>query len=222
MLKMTSALAALGLTVAATLPTAAGAAATDQQNHVDKARMTVDDLRKDPEFGNARDLLHKARAVLIVPGLVKGGFFVGGEGGDGVLLTRTATGWSDPAFYTIASASFGLQIGLEQSEMVLFIMNEKALHAFMQDEFKIGAQAGIAVVTLGSGVGASTTSALGADIVAWASSSGAYAGITLEGSVIKSRPEWDRDYYGRNLTTRQILYGTHVAPGTVALRESIG
>ena len=213
----------LGTAIAAPMAYAQMAyAQSDQQTLIDRARITMDDVHKDKAFGDAPQLLHRARAILIVPRLYKGGFFVGGEGGDGVLLVHTAGGWSQPAFYAMGSASFGLQIGLEQSEVVLFIMSEKALNAVMQNQFKIGANAGLAVVTLGSGVGASTTSALGADIVAWASSSGAYAGITLEGSVIKSRPEWDRDYYGRNLTTRQILYGTHVAPGTVALRESIG
>ena len=213
----------LGAAIAAPMAYAQMAyAQSDQQTLIDRARITMNDVHKDKAFGDAPQLLHRARAILIVPRLYKGGFFVGGEGGDGVLLVHTAHGWSQPAFYAMGSASFGLQIGLEQSEVVLFIMSEKALDAVMQNQFKIGANAGLAVVTLGSGVGASTTSALGADIVAWASSSGAYAGITLEGSVIKSRPEWDRDYYGRNLTTRQILYDTHVAPGTAALRESIG
>ena len=213
----------LGAAIAAPMAYAQTAyAQSDQQTLIDRARITIDDVHRDKAFGDAPQLLHRARAILIVPRLYKGGFFVGGEGGDGVLLVRTAHGWSQPAFYAMGSASFGLQIGLEQSEVVLFIMSQKALNAVMQNQFKIGANAGLAVVTLGSGVGASTTSALGADIVAWASSSGAYAGITLEGSVIKSRPEWDRDYYGRNLTTHQILYDTHVAPGTASLRESIG
>src|SRR6185437_11154251 len=84
-------------------------AQSDQANLVDRARITIDDLKTDKEFGNARDLLRRAKAVLIVPSLVKGGFFVGGEGGQGVLLARNAAGWSNPAFYTLASASFGLQ-----------------------------------------------------------------------------------------------------------------
>jgi lipid-binding SYLF domain-containing protein len=197
-------------------------AATEQQNLIDRARLTIDDVHKDKAFGNARDLMHTARAILVVPRLYKGGFFVGGEGGDGVLLARTPHGWSEPAFYAIGSASFGLQIGLEQSEVVMFIMTEKALNAVMKNEFKIGANAGLAVVTLGSGVGAATTSAAGADIVVWASSSGAYAGITLDGSIIKARPDWDRDYYGHGMTGREILYDTHAAPGTTGLREALG
>ncbi len=110
------------------------------------------DLRHDKAFGNAGELIRRAKAVLIVPRLIKGGFIVGGEGGDGVLMARRRNGWSDPAFYVIGAASFGLQVGLEQSEMILLVMSEKGLNGIMHDQFKIGAQAGITVVTLGSGV----------------------------------------------------------------------
>jgi lipid-binding SYLF domain-containing protein len=209
--------------VAATFAAPLAHAASDQQNLIDRARITIDDVRRDKAFGDAPELMHRARAILIVPRLYKGGFFVGGEGGDGVLVARTPHGWSEPAFYAIGSASFGLQIGLEQSEVVMFIMSQKALEAVLRNQFKIGANAGLAVVTLGSSVGAATTSAVGADIVVWASSSGAYAGISLDGSIIKPRPEWDRDYYGRSLTTRDIIF-THEAnnPGAAGLRESLG
>jgi lipid-binding SYLF domain-containing protein len=218
-----SRLAAAALLLGAAFAAPMAQAATDQQNLVDRARITISDVYKDKAFGNAPELLRRARAVLIVPRLYKGGFFVGGEGGDGVLLARTPHGWSQPAFYGIGSASFGLQIGLEQSEMVMFIMTQRALEAVMKNQFKIGANAGLTVVTLGSNVGAATTSALGADIVVWASSSGAYAGITLNGSIIKPSPDWDRDYYGRSLTTYDILFrGDAVNPGTAALRQSIG
>ena len=196
-------------------------AQTDQQTLVDRAATTMNDLRNDKAFGNSRELLQKARAIMIVPRLYKGGFFVGGEGGDGVLLARTANGWSYPAFYALGSASFGLQIGLQQSEMVMFVLTQKGLNALMQNQFKIGANAGIAVVTLGSSVEAATTSAVGADIVVWASSSGAYAGISLNGSVVKSRPEWNRAYYGRPLTTREVINGHVSNPGASALRSAV-
>jgi lipid-binding SYLF domain-containing protein len=218
-----SRLAASAMLLAAAFAAPMAHAATDQQNLVDRARITIDDVHKDKAFGNSNELLHRARAVLIVPRLYKGGFFVGGEGGDGVLIARTPRGWSEPAFYAIGSASFGLQIGLEQSEVVMFIMSQRALEAVLRNEFKFGANAGLAVVTLGSGVGAATTSAAGADIVVWASSSGAYAGITLDGSIMKPRPDWDRDYYSRNMTSRDIIFTRQANnPGAVGLREALG
>jgi lipid-binding SYLF domain-containing protein len=180
-------------------------AATDEQNLVDRARITLDDVKRDKEFGNTRELLKRAQAVLIVPSLLKGGFFVGGEGGTGVLLTRRPDdSWSYPAFYTMASASFGLQIGAQESELVLIALTDKAKRAFMQDEFKIGGEAGLAVVTLGASAEAATTANLNADIVVWASSTGAYAGLTLNGSVIKPRDTYNTDYYGKPSSPQMI------------------
>ena len=183
-------------------------AASDAQNLVDKARITLDDVKKDKEFGNTQQLLRRAKAVLIVPSLFKGGFFVGGEGGSGVLLTREPDGaWSYPAFYTLASASFGLQIGAQESELVLIALSNKAKEAFMRDEFKLGAEAGLAVVTLGASAEASTTANLNADIVVWASSSGAYGGLTLNGSVIKPRDSYNEEFYGKAASPLTITSG---------------
>lgn len=198
-------------------------AATDQQTLVDRARITIEDLKRDKAFGNAKELMHQARAVLIIPRLYKGGFFVGGEGGSGVLLTQGAKdGWSQPAFYALGSASFGLQIGIEQSEMVLFVMSQKALDALNKDEFKIGAGVGITVVTLGSNLEGATTTNGGADIVSWASSSGAYAGVSLNGSILRPDRDDDTAYYGRAVTTQDILYRHSVSnAGASGLREAL-
>jgi lipid-binding SYLF domain-containing protein len=212
---------ALGI-LAVPLATRPAQAASDQETLVARAHITVEDLKRDKEFGNARELIERARAILIVPRLYKGAFFVGGEGGGGVLLARNGErSWSQPAFYNIGSASFGLQVGLEQSEMVLLIMSQKALNAVMQDQFKIGADAGLAIVTLGSNVGGATTGAVGADIVTWASSTGAYAGISLNGSILKPDTDDDAAYYGRPVTTRQILAHEVANPHSAALIEAL-
>ena len=180
-------------------------AAGDEQAVVDHAIGTLQDLRRDKEFGNARTLLHEAKAVVIAPRIFKAGFFVGGEGGEAVLMVRGAHGWSDPAFYTVGSASFGLQIGAQESEMIMFVMSDRALQALMQDRFKIGADAGIAVATLGSTVEGATTANAGADIIVWASASGAYAGISLDGTLVEPRRQADADYYGRSVSSSDIV-----------------
>ena len=167
--------AAVALSMAAgTAAFPARAAVSDDQATIDHALGTLQDLRGDKEFGNARDLLHRARAVLIAPRIFKAGFFVGGEGGQALLLVRGAHGWSDPAFYTVGSASFGLQIGAQESELIMFVMS-------------------------------GTTAAAGADIVVWASSSGAYAGISLDGTVISADLGEDRRYYGRPVSSGDIV-----------------
>ena len=218
----TAALASLAMVAA--LVSAPAQAGPVQDDIVAKAKITLDDLRRDKEFGNARDLMRRARGVMIVPALVKGGFFVGGEGGDAVMLARGRDGsWSQPCFYTLASASFGLQIGLEQSEVVLIVMSDRALNAFMSDEFKLGAGAGLTVVTLGSGVEGATTSHLNADIVAWSSSTGLYGGLTLDGSLIKPRTSYNQAYYGRAENPGDILVNraAPVVPASTGLVAAV-
>ena len=184
----------------------AALAASEQQNLVEKARITLDDLRRDKEFGNAKDLMRRARGVMIVPSLVKGGFFFGAEGGDALLLARGQDGtWSDPCFYSLASASFGLQIGLEEAQVVLIVLSDRAFNAFMSDEFKVGAQAGLAIVTLGATAEAATTSHLNADIVVWSSATGLYGGLTLNGSLIKPHSSYNEAYYGQAENPPDIL-----------------
>ena len=182
-------------------------AETGQQTVINGAIKTLGDLRHDKAFGNAKELLRTAQAVMIVPRLWKGGFFVGGEGGQGVMMVRHGGGWSDPAFYVMGSASFGLQIGLEQAELIMLVMTERGVKALLNDEFKVGAQAGISVVTLGSTVGAAIAGATPPDIVVWASSTGLYGGLTINGSIIKPQPSDDRAFYGRAVTNRDVLYG---------------
>jgi lipid-binding SYLF domain-containing protein len=179
---------------------------SDQIALVRKANAVLNDARHDPEYGNSEQLFQTARGIMVVPQLVKGGFWIGGEGGNGILMARhQGNRWSNPAFYTLASASFGLQIGLEVAEVVLFVMSERALNAWMQDQVKLGGQAGLTVLVLGSNASAAATTHANVDVIAWAKAKGAYAGITLEGSLIKPRNEWNAAYYGRPLTPVQVL-----------------
>jgi lipid-binding SYLF domain-containing protein len=211
--------------VASSLPMlAAGPAAwaqTDQQAVIEGARKTLTDLRHDKAFGNAKTLMRQAHAVMIVPKLFKGGFIVGGEGGEGVLMVRGHAGWSDPAFYAIGSASFGLQIGVQQAEMILLVMTEKGVQSLLHDEFKIGAQAGIAVATLGSGVEGAIGGKSPPDLVVWSSATGVYGGLTIDGSVIRPKPDDDRAFYGRPVTTRDVLYARTPSNRADSLRHSL-
>jgi lipid-binding SYLF domain-containing protein len=170
---------ALALTVFA-LP---AQAATDKGELLRDADHAVTDLKHDPAFATAARMMDGAKAIYIVPKLVKGGFIFGAEGGDGVLLRRTAHGWGEPRFYGMGSASFGLQAGLEQAELIFIIESNRALSGIEHGNFKLGAGAGITVVNLSSGAEGATT-AHGGDIVVWTSGSGAYAGLTFNGSVI--------------------------------------
>jgi lipid-binding SYLF domain-containing protein len=214
-------LAAAGLLAVGLLGPAAARAQTSQQVTVDGARKVLSDLRHDKAFGNAAQLMRQAKAVLIVPKLLKGGFVLGGEGGDGVMLVQHHGGWSNPAFYALGAASFGLQVGLEQSEVIMLIMTQKGLDGVLRDEFKIGAQAGISVVTLGSGVEGAIGGASPPDIVVWSSSTGLYGGLTVDGSIIRAEPNQDSAFYGRTVKSRDVLFGTLDSPRAAALRRDL-
>jgi lipid-binding SYLF domain-containing protein len=202
--------AAVALAALAFTPALNPALAADKDAMSDKAELlhdanrTVDALRHDPAFGTARTMLQDARAVYIVPKLVKGGFIFGAEGGDGVLLRRNGHGWSEPKFYGMGSASFGLQAGLEQAQLVFIINSDAALRGIEKGNVKLGAGAGLTVVNLSSGAEGATT-AHGGDIVVWTSGSGAYAGLTFNGSVIKE----DKDM------------GPAAGPEAAALRKNL-
>ncbi|HTZ76602.1 MAG TPA: lipid-binding SYLF domain-containing protein [Stellaceae bacterium] len=202
----------------------AAAHASDQQNVVDAATIVADKIQSQSGAAtNIRELLHRCRGILIVPSLVKGGFFLGGQGGTGVLLVRDANNtWSSPAFYGLAGGSFGLQIGVEVSEVALIIMSDKALEAILKNEFKVGAEAGLTLATIGAGAEASTTSNVGADIYSFSESKGLFGGVALEGAALNPKPDWDKLYYDRAVTTRDIVLDRKVATsGATRLRTTL-
>ncbi len=197
-------------------------AQTEQQALVDRATLTVQDMFSPANATDARSLLHRAKGALICPKVFKAGFIIGGQGGDCVLVARGANGWTPPAFYDIGSGSIGLQIGVQDSEVVFLVLTEHGLQALLNSQFKIGADASIAVATIGAGVSGATTAALRADIVSFAKTSGLFAGISFEGSLISVRSGWNQIYYGRPMAAQQIvMQGEASNPGSAPLSETL-
>ncbi len=213
--------AAVAAAFATALFAAPAAQASDQTELLARANRTVNHLRSDPAFAQAARMVHDARAILIVPRLIKGGFIFGAEGGDGVLLKRSGRNWSSPAFYTLGSASFGLQIGLQRAELVFLIMSDRALRGIQHGESKLGAGAGLTVVTLSSAAEGATT-VRGGDIVVWSSGTGAYGGLTFNGSVVKAKDDWNEGFYGRRASVSGILANRFTNPATRGLQRNIG
>jgi lipid-binding SYLF domain-containing protein len=108
----------------------------------------------------------------------------------------------------MGSASFGLQIGLQQAEIVMLLMTDRALDQVTRSEFKLGAGAGITMVSLSAGAQGN----LAADIIVWTSGKGLYGGLTLEGSVIKGRDDWNRAFYGKQVPVTDIIADKVTAP----------
>jgi len=184
--------------IAAPMATPANAAElAEQQRLVEKARLTLMAFAGDPGLQAAlREWSPETRALFIVPQFIRGAFVFGGAGGSGLLLVRDEkTGnWGDPVFYTIGSASFGLQIGGDVSEIVLLVRTTKALEEFYRSDFKLGANAGMAIGPVGEGA---SVHGLAADMIAYARKQGVFAGIAINGAFVAVADEANEAYYGK-------------------------
>ena len=198
-------------------------AQSDAQALVDRSTLAVQEMMTQTISDQPRRALESARAVMICPQVFRAGFFFGGEGGGCILVARGAQNtWSYPAFYGMGGASFGLQIGIQDSQFIMMIMTEKGLRSVLDNQFKLGADASIAVATYGAGAQGSTTADLGADIVAFSAARGLYGGISLAGSLMGVRSDWNQAYYNHEIGPREIVIGMQgVNPGADPLREML-
>lgn len=150
------------------------------------------------------NILKQAKAIVIVPSLVKVGFIVGGQGGDAVLLRRNGKVWSYPAFYSLGSPSLGLQAGISSAQVVLVIMTDRALNAVQQERFKLGTEAGLAILMAGGNAGATSYEG---DIIGWARAAGAYVGLTINDSTLEQEPSMNAEYYDKAVPFDDVFMG---------------
>lgn len=213
--------AALIALVVCVAPPARAASETDEL--VEKSRFTAEKMLSHPDFPTLRQWMKNAHGVIIVPSLLKAGFFIGGEGGNGVLLGRDIYGnWSYPAFYSIGAASLGLQIGVQDSEVMFVIMTERGLNAVINNQVKLGADASIALGPKGAGIEGATTTALNADIYSFSMTRGLFGGVSFEGSLVYKRDDWNQQYYGRPVAPREIVIERKVSnPHAEPLRAAL-
>lgn len=195
------------------------------QQIIDASRTTLQKFKAstDAPLDQFRALLPKAEGVVILPGVIKGGFIVAAEGGSGVLLAKDASGrWSYPAFYFLAAGSVGLQLGGQASDVVLLVFNTDAVQSIINHQGKLGADLGIVIGTVGAGVEASTTTNIGADVMAFSQGVGAFAGGSLEAAALVRRSDLNEAYYGQPLMPADIVLGGRAAhSGADALRTEL-
>jgi lipid-binding SYLF domain-containing protein len=170
-----------------------------------KAARVFNEIMGTRERSIPNDLLDKAEAVAVFPGVLKGGFIVGGRGGSGVISRRVAGGWSAPAFFDLGGGSIGLQIGVASTDYILLFMNTHAVDSLLSDQFEIGGEGSAAAGPVGRSASASTDARLNAQILSYSRSRGAFAGLELKGVVIKPDNEDNLQVYGMN--ARDILTG---------------
>jgi len=182
-------------------------AQTTPQKLVTDAQTTLSDFMRDPDQTWIHDNIGRAKALLIIPQIVKAGFIFGGSGGQGVLVVRNGKSWSGPAFYDLATASVGFQAGLEVSQAIIVVMTDKGLNSLMSTTFKVGGDASIAAGPVGAGAKSTVT----ADLVSFTRSKGVYGGLNLDGTVVHANTKWNGEFYGA---------GKEVLPPDIVMRHS--
>lgn len=187
--------------------TPAWADSLDQQQLVEKSKHTLESFMEDPNFTWFQDHVKDAKALLIIPQQLKAAFWVGVDGGSGVLVARDAeTGeWSEPVFYNLGGVSFGFQFGGEASEVIIMARTQGAVEKLYASSFKIGGDAAVAAGPYGAGAEGATSANLNADFLSFSRSKGVYAGISLEGSIIHVNDEANKAYYGKKVRPVDIL-----------------
>jgi lipid-binding SYLF domain-containing protein len=184
---------------------------------VNGATKTINNFAADPNMTWFRDNVKNAKAMLIVPSLVKAGFIFGGSGGTGVVLARDNQVWRGPSFATAGSVSWGLQAGGSVAEVVMMAMTDKGKDALLSNKFQAGADASVAAGPVGAGAQAATT-----DIVQFTRSKGVFGGLSLEGSVIAVRDSLNQAYYGKTVSPVDILVkGDATNPQAASLIKAV-
>jgi lipid-binding SYLF domain-containing protein len=211
----------VALTMLAVLPACTTTPVLDQQKTVNASLATVERM-KTQEWASVRANFDNARGVLIVPDLYKGGFVVGAQYGNAVLLARRADrSLGYPGFYTLAGGSLGFQIGAEDISMVLLIMSDKALNAVMTNQFTFGASGDLTLAVVGGGAGINTSTAPGVDIIEYAFGSvGLYGGVSMKGAVLTPDNDGNKAYYGKPISAHDVVTTNIVSnPQADRLRE---
>jgi lipid-binding SYLF domain-containing protein len=197
----------------------------DATRHSSDAAKVFTEIMNVREKAIPKELLDKAEAIAVFPGVIKAAFIFGGKGGQGVISRRTKNGWSAPAFFNLSGGSFGAQIGATKTDYVLLIMNEAGIDGLLKDKFELGGEVGVAAGPVGREAAASTNLRLAAGILSYSRSKGAFIGAALKGAVISPDNDLNEAVYDMkagevltngSMTLTQMPAGVRIFPRTLA------
>lgn len=207
---------AFAVALLAGYPSAQGIPDTPEARRLRDAAAVFGEIMAAQDRAIPEAILANAEGIAIFPSTVKAGFVFGGMRGRGVLSARTANGWSAPAFFTLTGGSFGLQIGGQAADLVLVINDRRGLENLVRNQFKFGADVGVAAGPVGRDAQASTDIQLRAQILSYSRSRGLFAGVTVNGSTIRQDLDANERFYGKRFETPQIVFdGTAPVPASV-------
>jgi SH3 domain-containing YSC84-like protein 1 len=192
-------------------------AGSNRQDSVDRLQKSVDVLQaimSTPDKGIPEEVLNGAKCIVIVPDLIKGGFVFGAKHGRGVATCRTSSGWSAPAFISVGGGSWGLQIGVEDIDLVMLVMNDRGLQHLLSSKFEMTGEGSVAAGPVGRHTSAGTDVLMNTEVLTYSRSKGIFAGLTLEGAVVEQDNDSTRAIYGKHMRFRNILSGRASTPAS--------
>jgi lipid-binding SYLF domain-containing protein len=193
-------------------------AASDAADRLAAAADTFKEVMGTPDKAIPQGLLNKSACIVIVPGLKKGAFVIGAKYGRGFFACRqtNGVGWSAPGAIRVEGGSFGFQIGGEETDVFMLVMNQKGMNRLLSDKFTLGADAVVAAGPVGRATQAETDAAMTAEILTWSRSRGLFAGISLNGATLREDGDWNKELYGHPIKNREIVTGSIDPPGPAA------
>jgi lipid-binding SYLF domain-containing protein len=190
-------------------------AGSTRDDTVDRLQSSVDVLHSimaTPDKGIPEEVLNGAKCMVVVPNLIKGGFIFGAKHGRGVATCRTPQGWSAPAFVSVGGGSWGLQIGVEDIDLVMLVMNDRGLQHLLSSKFELTGEGSVAAGPVGRHASAGTDWKLNTEVLTYSRSKGVFAGMTLEGAVVEQDNDSTLAIYGEHMMFRNILSGKVATP----------
>jgi lipid-binding SYLF domain-containing protein len=185
---------------------------TKASDRVQAASDVLNEIESAPDSGIPEEILGKAECVAVVPSMLKGGFIVGAKYGRGLASCRTPKGWSTPAFFTVTGGSVGFQIGGQAVDLVMLIMNDNGMQHLLSSKFALGADASVAAGPVGRHAEGNTDWKMRAEVLTYSRARGVFAGVTLNGAVVKQDKDSTREFYGHMMTVKAALTGTVEPP----------
>jgi lipid-binding SYLF domain-containing protein len=194
----------------------------DDEKRIDKSTQVFKEIMNTPDKGIPTELLESAKCIAIIPGEVKFALMLGGNYGRGIATCHTPKGWSAPMFVALGGGSVGYQIGGSSTDIIMLFMNDRALQSLLSDKFRLGADASVAAGPVGRHTAAATDLKLKAEVLTYSRSHGVFAGVSLDGAVVRTDKSGDKAMYGDDATHQQILDGkVAVPPSAEALIHEI-
>jgi lipid-binding SYLF domain-containing protein len=190
----------------------AGSAREDSVARLQSSVDVLHSIMATPDKGIPEEVLSDAKCILVVPNLIKGGFVFGGKHGRGVASCRTADGWSAPAFVSVGGGSWGLQIGVEDVDLVMLVMNDHGFQHLLSSKFELTGEGSVAAGPVGRHASAGTDWTMNTEVLTYSRSKGVFAGLTLEGAVIEQDNDSTSAIYGKHMMFRNILSGRATTP----------